>query len=218
MTRLFSIRRNRRTKRLNHNPGRITGILFLTIILMQSLQCHSQARSLSYEILRNGNKVGTLNFTQSVISGMNYLQLESDVKTRFIFTFTAHSKEEAIYSNGILLRSSIFRQMNGREKANKQHQVLNNQYVIHVGKNSAITQNYPITYNMLSLYTIEPININKVYSDNFETFIAIQKVEMHKYRISLPDGNYNYYYYKDGILNMVEVHHSLYSATIVLAR
>ena len=75
---------------------------------------------------------------------------------------------------------------------------------------------YPVNYNMLSLYSREPENIDHVYSDDYETFLAIQKTDAHKYKISLADGNYNYYYYKDGVLNLVEVHHSLYTANIVL--
>ena len=69
---------------------------------------------------------------------------------------------------------------------------------------------------MLSLYSKEPENIGKAYSVNFESFLTIQKVDVHKYKITLPDGSYNYYCYKDGLLNIIEVHHGLYSANIVL--
>ena len=191
-------------------------ILLLILVLLLALKSNSQNRSLNYQILRNGNKVGSLHFSETATGDMDYLKMESDVKTRFIFSFTAHANEEAVYYNGVLLRSSIYRMLNGNEKANKQHQAGNQQYIIHKGKSSEVTKNYPITYNMLSLYSKEPENVNKVYSDNFETFIAIQKTDAHKYKIELPDGNYNYYYYKDGVLNQVEIHHTLYSANIVL--
>jgi hypothetical protein len=200
-------------------PGylsRSVSIALIIALLLFAFNAYSQTQSLNYQIIRNGNKVGSLHFTQSTISGMNYLKVESEVKTRFIFSFTANAREEAVYSNGVLLRSSIYRQLNGSEKANKQHQALNNQYIIHAGKNSVVKREYPITYNMLSLYSLEPLSIDKVYSDNFEAFLAIQKTGDHRYRINLPDGNYNNYYYKQGVLNLVEVHHSLYSASIVL--
>jgi len=142
--------------------------------------------------------------------------MESDVKTRFIFSFTAHSNEEAVYHNGILLHSSIYRKMNGSEKVNKQHQAGNNQYIIHAGERTEVTKAYPITYNMLSFYSKEPENISKVYSDNFQSFIAIQKTDQHRYKVTLPDGNYIYYSYKNGVLSLVEIHHSFYSASIVL--
>jgi uncharacterized protein DUF6134 len=189
-------------------------ILLLFVVL--SVKSHSQNKALTYQIVRNGNKVGTLRFSETSTGDMDHLKMESDVKTRFVFTFTAHSSEEAVYYNGILLRSSIYRKLNGTEKANKQHQAGNQQYIIHAGEKTEVTKNYPITYNMLSLYSREPENISQVYSDNFQSFIAIQKTDQHKYKITLPDGNYNYYYYKNGVLSLVEVHHSLYSANIVL--
>jgi hypothetical protein len=195
----------------------VAAILLLVILLIFSTNSYSQNKTLNYQIIRNGNKVGTLLFSETSTGEMDYLKMESDVKTRFVFTFTAHANEEAVYNNGILLRSSIYRRLNDSEKANKQHQVTGNrQYLIRTGERSELTKTYPITYNMLSLYSKEPENISKVYSDNFQTFLAIENASSHKYKITLPDGNYNYYYYKNGILNLVEVHHSFYSANIVL--
>ena len=192
-------------------------ILLLVILLIFSTNSYSQNKTFNYQIIRNGDKVGSLLFSETSTGDLDYLKMESDVKTRLIFTFTAHASEEAVYNNGILLRSSIYRRLNGTEKANKQHEATGNrQYLIRTGKTSEFTKTYPITYNMLSLYSKEPENISKVYSDNFQTFLAIEKAASHKYKITLPDGNYNYYYYKNGILNLVEVHHSFYSANIIL--
>ena len=199
------------------NPKKYLRLLSVLLPLaFLSIKSHSQNKSLTYQIVRNGNKVGTLQFSETSVGDMDHLKMESDVKTRFVFKFTAHSNEEAVYYNGVLLRSSIYRQLNGTEKVNKQHQAGNQQYLIHAGEKTEVTKNYPIRYNMLSLYSKEPENISEVYSDNFQRFIAIQKTDQHKYKIILPDGNYNYYYYKNGVLNLVEVHHSLYSANIVL--
>ena len=195
----------------------VAAILLLFILLIFSTNSYSQNKTFNYQIIRNGDKVGSLLFSETSTGDLDYLKMESDVKTRLIFTFTAHASEEAVYNNGILLRSSIYRRLNGTEKANKQHEATGNrQYLIRTGKTSEFTKTYPITYNMLSLYSKEPENISKVYSDNFQTFLAIEKAASHKYKITLPDGNYNYYYYKNGILNLVEVHHSFYSANIIL--
>jgi len=194
---------------------RIAGIVIF-VLLLGAIKVSSQNKSLNYQIIRNGNKVGTLRFSETIAAGMDYLKMQSDVRTRFIFTFNAHANEEAVYCNGVLLKSSIYRQLNGSEKANKQHQAGNGEYIIHKGSDVEVKKGFPITYSMLSLYSKEPEDVGKVYSDNFETFIAIQQPEPHKYKITLPDGNYNYYYYKNGVLNEIEVHHSLYSANIVL--
>ena len=191
-------------------------MLLLLIFLILATKGHGQSKTLTYQILRNGNQIGTLKFSESATGDMDHLKMESDVKTKFVFTFIAHASEDAVYFNGVLLRSSIYRKLNGNEKVNKQHEAKDRQYIIHAGERSEVTKNYPITYNMLSLYSKEPERIGSVYSDNFQTFIPIVKTDLHKYKVTLPDGNYNYYEYKNGVLALVEVHHSFYSANIVL--
>lgn len=193
----------------------ITNILLLIIVLCPVVT-QAQNRVLKYQIIRNGAPVGTLLFSQTSTNEADYLKMESDVKTRFIFSFVAHASEEAIYHHGVMFRSSIYRRLNGNEKVNKQHQENNGQYIIHAGQRSEVTKTYPITYNMLSLYSKEPEDISRVYSDNFESFVSIQKTGQHRYKITLPDGNYNNYYYKNGLLVLMEIHHSFYSANIVL--
>jgi hypothetical protein len=204
-------------KKLKKQIFRVATVLLLTIFIFSSCG-HSQKRSLNYKILRNGTRVGTLRFTESTSGNISYLQMESDVKTRFIISFTAHAEEQAVYSNGILQRSSIYRKLNGSEKANKQHSAENNRYIIRAGQTAEVSKIYPITYNMLSLYSKEPVNIGVVYSDNFETPLRIEKTAMHTYKIKFPDNNYNYYSYQDGVLNEIEIHHSFYSANIVLTQ
>ncbi len=49
----------------------------------------------------------------------------------------------------------------------------------------------PIYLNMSSLYLIEPLNFQIVYSDVFQEFVQIIFLKTHNYKIILPDGNYN---------------------------
>ena len=175
----------------------------------------SQTRSLDFQIVRNDNKIGTVRFSQNTSGATDSLKMESNVKTRFIFTFVGSVQESATFHNGVLLESSIYRKFNGDEKANKKHRAMNSQYIISKGKNSIVMRDYPITYNMLSLYCNEPINITRVYSDNFEKFLSIQKLDTHKYKITLPDGSHNIYHYNDGVLTCVEVHHTFYTVNLV---
>ena len=193
-----------------------TTISLLVLLLILSLSGAAQKRLLNFDILRDGNKVGKILFSETSAANTDSLKMESTVNTKLFSTFIAEAKELAVFNNGILKESSIYRQLNGKEKANKKHRAGNGKYFITNGKNSTEMKIYPITYNMLSLYSSEPVNIQKVYSDNFESFLDIKKTGDHIYKITLPDNNYNYYLYKDGILNQVDVHHTLYSAKFVL--
>jgi len=197
-----------------------TGRAVFMILLCTAISAiaSSQEKKLEYQIKRNGTVVGDIHYTQNSYGNRTKLMIESEVKTKFIFTFTAKAQEESIYDNGIMTWSFIYRKMNGSEKVNKKTKAFDNNYTIFKGSKSEMLNKFPIQYNMLSLYTTEPISISQVYSDNFEQFLDIQKSTDHKYKIELPDGNYNYYCYEEGILNKIEVHHSLYSATIQLKK
>lgn len=176
----------------------------------------SQEKKLQYNIKRNGDVVGSIRFVQSITGNRTVLSLESEVNTRFIFNFKANTKEEAIYDNGILTWSSIFRKLNGNVKSDKKTKAMGNAYTVYKGTKTETVNNYPIRYNMLSVYIAEPVNISKVYSDNFQQQIDIQKVADHHYKIKFPDGNYNEYFYTNGICSKVEIHHTMYRATIEL--
>ena len=192
------------------------GVICITMVLFFSSVLHAQERKLIYNIMRNGDIVGTLNFTETKSSNAIKFNLTSQVKTRFIFTFTANVKEESTFKEGVLTYSSLYRNLNGKEKVNKQTRLDGKIYNVNNKGKTEQVKIYPILYNLHSLYCYEPKQRSVVYSDNFSKYLPIEKIYDNKYKVTMPDGNYNYYYYKDGICQKVEIHHSLYSAEIVL--
>lgn len=194
----------------------LVNIALPLLLCFATLCASAQERRLAYDIKRNGDIVGNIHFIQSVAGNRTVLTMESEVNTRFIFNFKAKAKDEAIYDNGIMTWSSIFRKLNGNIKADKKMKAVGNAYTIYKGNKTETLNNYPIRYNMLSVYLTEPIGVSKVYSDNFQQQIDIQKIASHQYKIKFPDGTYNEYYYTNGICSKIEIHHSMYRATIEL--
>jgi len=193
-----------------------TNLALIIVLLGTTISLLAQEKKLEYNIKRNGDVVGNIHFIQGIAGNRTVLTLESEVNTRFIFNFKAKAKEEVIYDNGIMTWSSIFRKLNGNVKADKKTKANGNTYTIYKGNKTETLNNYPIRYNMLSVYISEPVNITTVYSDNFQQHIDIQKIADHHYKIKFPDGNYNEYFYTNGVCSKIEIHHSLYSATIEL--
>lgn len=191
-------------------------LVFLIACMAVTYVAFSQEKKLNYVIKRKGSEVGSLSFIQHSSGNKTVLKISSEVRTRMIFLFTANGEEEAVYENGILTSSWIFRKMNGSEKANKRTRLNGNNYIITKGNKSETLNNYPIRFNMLSLYSLEPLTMGKVYSDNFQAFLDIQTIAPHHYKIKFPDGNYNEYFYRNGVCATVVIHHSMYNATIEL--
>ena len=193
-----------------------TNLSLLIVLLSTMISINAQQKKLEYSIKRNGDVVGNIHFIQGIVGNRTVLTMESEVNTRFIFNFKAKAKEEVIYDNGIMTWSSIFRKLNGNVKVDKKTKATGNAYTVYKGSKTETLNNYPIRYNMLSVYINEPVNITKVYSDNFQQQIDIQKIADHHYKIKFPDGNYNEYFYRNGVCSKIEIHHSMYSATIEL--
>lgn len=190
---------------------------FLVLIfLITATGTFSQEKKLSYAVKRNGSEVGTVQFTQNTSGNRTTLKMESEVKTRFIFLFTAKAKEETIYDSGIMTWSTIYRKMNGNVKADKKIKATGSSYTVYNDDKTEKLNNYPIRYNMLSLYTNEPVSFSTVFSDNFQQLLTIQTLNPHHYKIKFPDGNSNEYFYTNGMCTKVKISHTLYSATIEL--
>ena len=191
-------------------------IFLSTLLLSLSLAGTSQKKVLAFDIVRNEKTLGRIFFSQTSSGKTDSLNMECKVHGKLISTFSAESMEKAVFKDGILVQSSIYRKINGSEKANKNQRAANGKYIMADGKKTKEINIYPITQNMLSLYINEPINTSQVYSDNFESMVPVEKIQDHKYKVTLPDNSYNNYFYNDGTLTKVEVHHPLYSAKFVL--
>lgn len=176
----------------------------------------AQEQTVKYNILHSGKVVGHLDFYQRRDGESLYLKMISEVKMRFIFSIKVNCNEESTFQNGRLVNSHVLRNVNGKEKANRQTIATGNAYqTIAEGKNGTLNQN--ISTNLMLLYNHEPADNAQVYSDNFQQFLQVKKTGSHVYRIDLPDGNYNYYTYANGICSKVDIHHSLYTIQIQLA-
>jgi len=186
-------------------------------ILLIALNFSAFAHKLTqiYQIKRNGEVIGKLAFNQNTDGENTYLKITSLVSTRFVFKIDVQSEDLAHFKNGRLISSDVSRIVNGKAKERKKTTFQNDVYQLQAG-NKFNSLNQSIAYNMMLLYTTEPVAVSQVYSDNFQCFLPIKKQAAHQYRVNLPDGNYNDYYFENGICKLVVVNHSLYTIKMEL--
>lgn len=187
-------------------------ILFVAI----SSLVFAQEQTLNYNVLHSGNTVGHMKLQQVKDGDDTFLKIASDVKMRFVFSIQVNIQEDSHYRNGKLLCSHVSRKVNGKQKADKLTKANGDCYQLtDDGKISSINQKQ-ISNNLTMMYLQEPVGLSQIYSDNFQQFVQVKQVESHTYRINLPDGNYNYYTYTNGVCSKVDIHHSLYTIQIQL--
>lgn len=190
---------------------------FVVLFFLFAAVSQAQEKTVNYNVLRNGAVIGQMQFYQNNNNGEVFLKISSEVKTRLIFGINVKTEEGSHFKNGKLISSYVKRHVNGKEKANKTTQFIDSNYKISdENKKGEIKQHY-INYNLMLLYSKEPVSEDKVYSDSFQQFLTIKKTDNHTYRIVLPDGNYNDYHFLNGICQKVELHHSLFTINIQIA-
>jgi hypothetical protein len=191
-------------------------VLMVAVALILAMITKAQEKNLSYTIKRSGSKVGIMQVKEIKEGKTISLRLQSDVKTSFIFTFSAKGIEEARYDNGILVYSSVYQRLNGSEKVNKQIRFANDSYVISNKGREERLYNVKIYYNLVCIYNHEPNTTSLIFSDKHQKFLPIQKIEDHHYRIRFPDGSANEYWFENGTCKRIEIDHTLYSAVMEL--
>lgn len=187
------------------------------VLLGLATRSAAQEQTVKYNVLHSGKVVGHLNLYRKQQGDDLYLKMISEVKMRFIFSVKVDIQEESMFSNGKLINSTVCRHVNDKEKCNRQTKAVASGYqTVAEGKCGRLDQQQ-IGANLMLLYCREPDDKGQVYSDNFQQFLQVKQVSAHVYRIDLPDGNYNFYSYTNGVCSKVDIHHSLYTIQIQLA-
>ena len=190
-------------------------LIFLFYAIVVKSSC-GQERKLFYDVVRNGKIIGNINFVELISGQKKFLSMTSDVKTRFIFAFSDNTAETAAYDDGIMVYSSFYQNQTGSAIDNKTTIASGKFYKLTDDGETKLIGLSPIRYNMLLLYTDIPDTVNKVYSANFQKHLDIKKIEENKYRLTMPDGKFNYYTYKNGVCTDVEIVRSLFTLHFVL--
>jgi hypothetical protein len=129
--------------------------------------------------------------------------------------FNVYGIEKTIYNHGVLVYSSVYRKINSNEKTNKELFFKDGKYyLLNGGKKSALTF-HEINYNLITLYFYEPLKITQVYCDNHHKMVQVVYVEKGKYRVTFPNGSYNFFYYENGKCLKVDAFGLLYEVQLI---
>jgi hypothetical protein len=181
-------------------------------------QILSQDRVLNYNIMMSGGKVGSLAMVRHDSLSTTAIKINCHARKRIIFLYTLTENQEAYFDKGIMVRSSVYRKVNSSIKINQHTQFRGDHYVVNKGNSDQAIMLNGVSYNQTSLYFTEPTAIKQLYSDIYLTMLDIKKVSNGVYKLLLPDGNVNYYYYTDGVCSKVKIDRMLFSVEFVLVR
>lgn len=200
-----------------------SAITKLVVLLMACLAlskiAFTQTKNYHFEVKKNGSSIGEIIVNHTLSGALNSVSLVSTIKYRFLFLFTAKSKEEVVFSNGIMTYSYLYREQNGDRTISSETKKSGASYTVLKDDSKETVLNIPaIYYQTLCLYTTEPGQCTHVYIDKFQKLVAIQKKAEHEYKVVFPDGSYNEYLYEGGICRRITVHQTFFTAQIELKK
>jgi hypothetical protein len=193
----------------------IIQICSICILLLCLNYTQAQDIQSTYKILLNGGEIGAMNIHKSSTSDKTEFSLESKAKKRFVISFEIYEKHNETFQNNIMTTASMYRQVNGKTKINSQMNFTGTNYQIASGGKTTSISVKPVSWSLLNLYFAEPVNITEAFSDSFQQMLKIESIGNHTYKISLPDGNSNYFYYINGVCTKEVINHSFYKVELV---
>ena len=188
----------------------------LLLFLLTILIARSQEKQLLYKVYRNDNQIGETKVIYSQDSTHCRIKAISDAKFRIIFSFALSVIEEVQLLNNLMIFSSMNRKLNGSEKINHQTWISGNSYFFNNSNRSIVSPYYPVNFHLLQLYIKEPVNVQRVYSENYQQFLELIKTGTHSYRLLIPGGDYTEFLYDHGLCSRVNMSYTFYSVTMIL--
>ena len=199
---------------------RKTYVAFTMIIFLILRPCllSSQQQALTYKVIRHGLETGWVTLHKSTAGNKTIISMNSELNVRVLMLFKIVSTEYAEFLNGQMIHSYIFRKLNETVKANIHTRLGDKGYEIDDASGQKKLGIGPITFNVLSMYFAEPTGLQKVYCDSQQKMATVEKMGTDIYKLHLPDGNSNEYYYRDGICVKVKIDSSYYTVEFILSK
>ncbi|MEO8794203.1 MAG: DUF6134 family protein [Daejeonella sp.] len=187
----------------------------ILLLISMPVFTEAQTQKIRFKILRNDSCIGEISIEKNTINVQTSYHLKSELLIKMLIDLHIISTEETIFKNGKLKYSTVNRKINNNEKTNKKVEYINGKYQLYNGKKSRTTKLDSVSINLASLYLSEPCKSQKVFVDNHQSISPIIPLGNNSYKVILPDGNYNIFYYKNGKCINVEVFNNLYHVQIL---
>lgn len=168
-----------------------------------------------YNVVRNNSVIGTISVSCYVDKDSTTYLLESKINARYILRFNITGKETSVFKDNLLVYSSVFREVNKKEKANHSVVYENSQYHLKNRDGLEKLEIKRIHNNLVKLYFNEPKGEETVFCDNAKALSKIEHLGEGKYRVDISNGKYNIFHYKNGRCIKVEANSVLFNVTLI---
>lgn len=175
-----------------------------TIMFCLFAFAHSMGQTLTYDVIRNGDSMGTTIVTRSLEGNKADYHLNTQTEFRILMSFEVEYDLKETFNDGVLVSGTSFNTLNGSEQKRTKMTRDGDHYSLVIDGIRTTVSEKAITNSVSEIYFEEPYDGKKVYSAYFARYLTFDKIGEHAYALSSPDGT-NEYRYENGICVRVDV-------------
>lgn len=195
------------------NAAKVLLPIILCLLLLKTV---AQQSTYEYDVIKNNKMIGRTVVTGTKSTGKVTYKVSAEIKVSFIKDFKAVSEEETVFENGVMVSSFFSRSLNGDVKGKRNTRLIDSVYQIIENGNKSLHKLGKINLTISSLYLNEPLNTNRIYSDNHRQWLKLTQIKLHSYRLDLPDGNHTLYHFENGICVSIDIYQTFFTARLIL--
>lgn len=169
--------------------------MFLACVILK-------AQRLTYDVVRNGNSIGTTLVERASLGDSLSYHLNTQTEFRIIFLIEVEYDLEETFINNKLISGTSYNTLNGSKQKDTKMKLKADHYDLVIDGIRTIIHQDSISESVSEIYFEEPYDHKRVFSAYFGRYLYFEKVGEHKYSLSSPDGN-NVYSYENGICTEV---------------
>lgn len=195
-------------------PGMVLPLMMWA--LLSARPVYTQQDKLTYRVMHSNTQIGIMTIHRITAGQRTDFVMASEVKKRLIASFTINETHTQTFMNGIMMDASAHRKINGKLNAAKKTVLSGVTYTCISGESTESKILEPVTLSVLGMHFIEPAEMKAAFSDNFQELLHIHPLGNHRYKLILPDGNSNIFYYSNGVCSKIVAEHNLYTIDQIL--
>lgn len=179
------------------------------LALLLSAGPEAKVEQFEYEVIVYNKTIGTFSAVKTQIGENAEYQLTTSIRTRIFKKIEFDFAMQSSYEDHKLVHADLKNYMNKELRKSSTVDYDGSKYLIKTDKKTMTHNESDVSYSSASLYFEEPINRKVLFSENYGINLPIKKVGDHKYMVKLPNGDENFYTYRNGEVVNVEFDKSI---------
>ena len=131
-------------------------------------------------------------------------QVKSHMEFRMLISLKVNFINEEVFKDGVLQEGMVKNEMIGFKESEASIKKTASGYDLIINGKRQPCDESTITYTVANIYTQEPRDGQKVYSQYYGKYFIFERLGDHEYKFESPEGD-NFYWYENGVCTKVRV-------------